>query len=370
MRWKIPREVVVGFLAIVTIALLVWGIDFLKQSNLFSEKNNYFIVYNEIDGLVESGEVVLNGLKIGNVSKITYDQKSKGILVEINLEDNYRLPKFTRAEIFSADLMGTKAIRLDFGLGKEGYHPVGDYLLPSREPSLQDKVGQEMLPVKIKAEELMMEMQRVLEIVKYIFNENTRENLSKSFESIKITLNNLENSSVSLDTLLGQGSGKIQRILSNIESISSNLRDNNDKLANIITNFDNISDSLAKSEITSTINNADLALKQANSILNKIHRGEGTIGMLINNDTLYNNLENAAHNLDELLVDLKENPKRYIHYSLFDFGRTFYVAKDEANAIQMKEGSEELEKFSKELKKHEASPSRVSDKDLKRIDQK
>lgn len=336
MAFKIPREIKIGIVTIVSLGMIVWGVSYLKGKNFFMKQNNYYIVYQEVEGLTESGEVVLNGLKVGNINHITYSIKPKGILVEISIEDKYKLPKFTRAEIFSSDLMGTKAIRLDLGIWEEMHQP-WDTLLPAAEPSLQDKVGREMLPVKLKAEELMMEMQKVLETIKYIFNESTRENLSKSFESIKITLSNLESSSISLDTLLSNGSGKIQRILSNIESISTNLRDNNEELATIIQNFEQISDTLAKAEIASTISSAESALKQANIVIERINKGEGTLGLLLNNDTLYNKLEDAASNLDKLMIDLKENPKRYIHFSLIDWGKTYTVSPDEFKDIKGKD---------------------------------
>lgn len=365
---KIPREITIGFIAIATLALLYWGIDYLKGKSWFDNSNRYYVVYEEVDGINNQADVMLNGLKIGNVTSVEYEPDLKGILVEFSVEKKFVLPKFTIAEIYSADITGTRAIRLDLGLGKEGKHKSGDTLLPSREPSLQDRVSREMLPVKIKAEELMMEMQKVLESIKYVFNENTRENLAKSFESIKKTLINLESSSVSLDTLLGRGQGKINRILDNIASISANLRNNNDKLSNVISNFERISDTIAKAEIATTFNTAEKALNKANEIFDKINRGEGTIGLLIHNDTLYDELESAAHNLDKLLEDLRHNPKRYTHFSLFDFGRTFYVTEDEAIKEKQKDGAKEIGKVKKELQKLEDNPSKFSLEDIEHLE--
>lgn len=335
MRLKVPKEVIIGVVAVVTIAGLIWGINYLKQNNLFSKKINYFVVYNQVDGLTESSEVFLNGYKVGSVSKISYNYQTEGILVEINLIEEFKMPKYTRAEIVSDGLLGTRAINLDFGYAG-GFHEIGDTLLPGVELSIQEKVSQEMLPVKLKAEELMMEMQNVLEIIKYIFNEGTRDNLTRSFESIQMTLANLESSSVSLDTLLERGEGKIQIILDNIASISGNLKNNNEQITNIINNFEQISDSLTKSKIVSTISNAELALSQANVIIEKINRGEGSIGMLVNNDTLYNNLQNASSELNTLIAKVNENPRDFLNLNLFERRSKYQKEVDKLKSKRLK----------------------------------
>jgi phospholipid/cholesterol/gamma-HCH transport system substrate-binding protein len=182
----------------------------------------------------------------------------------------------------------------------------------------------------------MLSIDSVMSVIQNIFNENTRDNLSKTFSSIKETIKNLERTSISLDTLMQNEKYVLARIFANIESITSNLKNNNEKIALIINNFSAISDSLQKANIKETILNANSALGQANSILGKINRGEGSFGMLINNDTLYKNLENASRNLDILMQDLKENPKRYVHFSLFDFGKTTIV-DESGNKIKKKD---------------------------------
>jgi len=128
----------------------------------------------------------------------------------------------------------------------------------------------------------------------------------------------------------------LARIFSNIESITNNLKNNNEQINQILNNFSMISDSLQKSNIKNTIQNANTVLLQANSILGKINRGEGSFGLLINNDTLYRNLENASKNLDKLMQDLRENPKRYVRFSLFDFGRTVIIDEN-GNKIKKRE---------------------------------
>ena len=160
-------------------------------------------------------------------------------------------------------------------------------------------------------------MDSVMVAVQGVFNANARQNLAKSFESIKMSLLSLETTSYRLDTLVLSEKQKLSSIITKINALATTLASNSDKIGNIINNFSNISDSIAKSNLTSAINNADLALANTATIMNKINRGEGTMGMLINNDSLYRKLDKSSADLDKLLIDLRVNPKRYIHFSVF-----------------------------------------------------
>ena len=141
--------------------------------------------------------------------------------------------------------------------------------------------------------------------------------MEQSFESIRYTIQNLESTTYNLDTLVVTQRFRLANIIGNVESITANIKKNNDKINNIIANFSNISDTLAKAKIASTINNADKTLKDFSEIIAKVNRGEGSLGMLVNNDTLYNNLEGASKELNKLVEDIKLNPKRYLNFSVF-----------------------------------------------------
>ena len=164
-------------------------------------------------------------------------------------------------------------------------------------------------------------------MVRYVFNENTRLNLQRSFESIKYTIANLEHTSYTVDTLMMSEKVRLASIIANIESITANVADNNAEITTIIKNFSNISDSLAKADVLSIIEDAESVVTRVDAVMQKIDNGEGTLGMLVHNDTLYTNLENVTYNLNRLIVDLRANPKRYL--SAFDLGRTVYVVEPE-----------------------------------------
>jgi len=333
MAIKISNEFKVGILVVVAVCLAIWGYHFLKGKNYFESRNTFYVIYERVDGLAESSPVMVNGLKIGLVTDIKFSHDTLNrIIVKMLIDNEYKIPDSSIAEIYSVDLMGSKAIRLNFTKKETCYTP-GDTMLSKIEQDLKTQVSAQMLPLKAKAEELILSIDSVMSVVQDIFNENTRDNLSKTFASIKETIRNLESTSISLDTLMQNEKWVLARIFSNIESITNNLKNNNEQITTILNNFSSLSDSLQKSNIKQTIQNANSVLLQANSILGKINRGEGSFGMLINNDTLYKNLENASRNLDKLLKDFRENPKRYVRFSLFDFGRTVIVDEKPKNAI-------------------------------------
>jgi phospholipid/cholesterol/gamma-HCH transport system substrate-binding protein len=333
---KISKVFKIGLFTVLCIAAFVWGINFLKGRNLFTSSNVYYAVFDQVDGLVESNKVMLSGYKVGVVQDIKFEEDYTGrLIVSMLIEKDYKIPQKSIAKLVSTDIMGGKAIKLEVNRSKTFYEP-GDTLVSAIETGLIDQLAYQMVPVKQKAEALMEELEKSLEVITLVFNETNRENLNNSFVSLRRTLYNLDRSSAMLDTMLNSKSGSIRQIMANASSISNNLRLNNDKISNTIKNFSSISDSLAKVNFASTILKADSAMSSLNTILTSINQGQGTLGQLAKNDTLYYNLESASRNLELLLVDMKENPKRYINVSVFDFSKTRYVETKKTTAEKPK----------------------------------
>lgn len=325
---KASRIILIGLVIIIAITSLVLGLNYLKGQNYFQEENNYFIEYESIQELKVSNPVLVNGYKVGQIRDIQLLlHREKQILVEINIDNNIKLNDSTIAMIYSLDLMGSKGIDLIIGNGSNPKSP-GDTLIAAIEEDLKDQVSAQMLPLKLKAEDLMVSIEDAMKVVTDIFNTTNTKNIEGTLKHLNQTFKTLEHTSSELDSLLTNGRGKLEGIFANVESITKNLENNNEQIEFILKNLSMVSDSLAKSELLSTINNANRTLAQTDSIMQKINNGEGTIGQLINNDTLYNNLEDASKSLDRLLIDIRENPKRYIHYSLFDFGKTIVVDEE------------------------------------------
>jgi len=318
----------IGITISITIIVLVWGVNFLKGKGLFETQDYYYVVYEKIDGLAVSSPVLINGYKVGRVSNIHFKPDYSGqLIVEFAVDKEFKIPRPATAQIFSSDLMGNKAINLIYG-DEAGFQVSGDTLISAFEGSLSELVSMQMLPLKNKAEDLMKEMEDAIAIVTYVFNDTTKQNLIKSLQHMSMTFKNLESSTSNLDSIVYGGKSKIEKVLANIESITTNLEANNRQISNIIRNVSTISDSLARSNVKSMMNDMALLMSQLNTSMEKINSGVGTIGMLVNNDSLYKNLEDVSYSLNRLLEDLRMNPKRYVHFSMFDTGKTIVVSND------------------------------------------
>jgi phospholipid/cholesterol/gamma-HCH transport system substrate-binding protein len=332
----------IGIVVVIAIALLIWGVSYLKGNNLFKKENTYFVIYNEVNGLSISNAVLINGYKVGQVLHIEYVPDTvERFRVAISIEDKYKIVNGSIAQVYSQDIMGNRAIRIIRGK-LEGYHESGDTLIAAVEGGLVEQVNMEIAPLKKKAESLISSLDSAIIIVREIFNKRTQEDLRNTFASIKNTIANLEKTTFTLDTLLTTEKSKLALIFSNVEAITANLKNNDKEISNIIKNFSSISDSLAKADIASTLGKADSALLQFNKILTNINSGNGTVGQLIHNDTLYRNIENASYHLSRLMRDMHENPKRYVHFSVLDVGKTIYVADpDDKKAKKKKQKDQE-----------------------------
>jgi len=314
---KLRREHKIGILALSAIILFIWGFNYLKGRDVFTKENYFYGIYSQVSGLVEGSNVVISGLKVGRVEKIFFhDEKPDEIVVRFTVRKTINLPDNTIARIYSSDLLGTRAIELL--LGKSSFlAEKGDTLKTEIQVSIGEEVSMQMLPFKKKAEDLMLSLDSVMAVVQYILNENTRENINKSFESIRQTIANLEHATFSLDTLMSEEKVRISNIFSNIESISLNIRRNNHNITNIIDNLSSITDTLVKADIINVISNTNKSMMEVSQIVEKINKGEGSLGMLINDDSLYNNLEKSSLELEKLLEDMRLNPNRYLHFSVF-----------------------------------------------------
>jgi phospholipid/cholesterol/gamma-HCH transport system substrate-binding protein len=319
IKFKIRKEVKTGLLVIVSLGVLYWGLNFLKGIDIFNKNTVYYAVYNKVEGLTVSNPVQINGFTVGSVRAINFmDDNSGRLIVTIELREmEFRLPKYTVSRIASTDLLGSKSIKLLLGNEIDDFHEEGDTLRSSVEASLSEEVNRQILPLKAKAEELLSSLDTLVGVVQAILNKEARENLSASFASIKNALATFELVALRTDTMISSEKARIAQIMINFESISANLKDNNENVTRILENIALISDSIAQSDITATINNAGVAFESAAEIMDKVNRGEGTLGQLVNNDSLYFHLESAARDLDLLLIDLEKHPNRYVQVSVF-----------------------------------------------------
>lgn len=320
---RISKYTKLGFVVLACLAILIWGINFLKGTNLFKRSTDYYVIYEKIDGLLESSSVTINGFQVGQVSDIQLMSDYSGrLMVTVSLQGNYSIAKGTVAKIVSSDIMGTKSIKLEIVHSGEYYQP-NDTIPGATEGDLKEQVSMQVLPLKKKAEELIASLDSALTIVTAVFNEKTRKNLSESFENINQTLANIESASAELNKIIG--SGKVNSIVTNLDSITTTIDKNSEQIGNMIRNFSTLSDSLAKLNINPVFAEISQSVNGINKIIQKLNSTESSAGLLINDQQLYQNLNNLAGSLDLLLKDVRNNPKRYVHFSALNVGKDVYI---------------------------------------------
>jgi phospholipid/cholesterol/gamma-HCH transport system substrate-binding protein len=314
---KIRKEVKVGVVTAIALGCFLFGFNFLKGKNFFKKQRVFYAVYEDIVGRVAANPLLINGFKVGMVGDIKLDPKRKGkVIVSLVVEDEIPIPFNSVAKVVSSDILGSKAVTLLLGSSPSAAS-VGDTLLSDQEDNLKQAVNKTIAPLQQKAQKLIGSIDSVMVVIQQVFNDNTKKNLAKSFESIKDAIGSLETTSFRLDTMVVTEKVKISSILTKVNKLATTLADNSEKLSNVINNFSNISDTIAKSNLKSAINNADVALREAASVMSKINKGEGTMGMLVNDNKLYVKLDSSSVQLERLLKDLRMNPERYVHVSVF-----------------------------------------------------
>ncbi|RZL33272.1 MULTISPECIES: MlaD family protein [Pedobacter] len=311
---KIKNETKVGILAAFAIALLIIGYNFLKGNSIFSSETTLFARYTRVDGLTVSKPVLINGYQIGRVAKLQLEPGGT-ILATLSINSKYDIPENSVAKLEGTDLLGSKAIVMSLGNSKKMAED-GFTLNANVEKGLMEQVQ----PVQKKAELIIGKMDSILSSVNSILNPNFQKNVDKSFNSIAGTLASLETTSKKVDGLVGSESARIEAIFKNVEGITANLNNNNQKISDILTNINTVTDKFAAANFKQTLDNANNAIADLQSVITGIKDGKGSLGLLLNDDKMYQNLNNASKNLDELMIDLKANPKRYVHFSVFGGG--------------------------------------------------
>ncbi len=297
---KISKEVQIGFIAVIALVLLYIGINYLKGNKLFNKGSEYYAIYERVEGLTVDKKVLVNGLPVGKVRTIDFIGDGSGRLIVgmVIFNKNIRVPIGSTAKIASTDFFGTRAIDLILADTVAEYYEPGDTLRSAIEGDLLTELSKKFKPLENKSSNFFESMDSTLYIVKKTFADA---------DSAILEIN---------DILKAEGP-RIIRLTDNLNSITGNLKNSNDTITAIINNFHNISDSIAQSRIKETLLTLNTAMKDLETVMAKINNGEGTIGLLLNDSTLYDNLNKASADLDSLLIDVRENPGRYVQVSVF-----------------------------------------------------
>ncbi|MEQ1733641.1 MAG: MlaD family protein [Bacteroidia bacterium] len=305
------KELKTGVLIVCTIALGIYGLNYLKGYDMFSTSDEYYAIYPDANGLLESNPILINGMRVGKIQRINFaDDNSGRVIVKFVLTNTeFKIPNDSKALVASLDLLGAKGIRIMPGTSAT-YLQDGDTLVTGTEDGMVDKLSKELIPTKQKAENLIQSIDSTLQQLNKVLS-------GGGSASLQQILANLSKTTSSVNDLLASEKTRLDHIFANAESITLNLRNNQDNLTAIMKNAALMTDSLAKSNLKSTIANADKSLAELTKTLNQINSGKGTIGKLLKDDSLYNHLDASAKDLDKLFIDMKEHPSRYVHFSVF-----------------------------------------------------
>ena len=325
------NETKVAILAIVAIALFYWGFSFIRGKNVLSTSNIYFVEYEDINQLKMSSPVLVNGFQVGYVADINLKPDNHEIIVvKLDLRKDIKVPTNTMAVIITTGFMGGKAVDLIYETPCEvagNCAESGAYLEGSTLGMLSSMVGEENLKEYIRImKDGVKDMIDTLN--KELLSEDAEGPLAESLRNLSGTLENLESSTGKLDRLLAQSSGNINGTMENLHSITGNLAASNDQIKRIIGNADQVTSKLAEADLGQTLQQVDQALKNLNSTLasadsalygvataiEKINSGEGTLGLLISDEGLYNNLNSLSVQTDSLVQDFQDHPYRYMPF--------------------------------------------------------
>lgn len=308
---KITNETKVGILAAVAIAILILGYSFLKGNDVFSREQELYAAYDNVEGLAVSNPVLVNGFQIGRVSNLRLLENGR-IMAQLKINPDYEIPRNTVARLESTSLLGSKAIVFELGNSSK-YAVSGDTL----NSNIQKDLLQQVKPVQQKAEAMITRLDSILTSLNNTISPEFQQNFNSSFASIAHILQTLESTTRKVDGMVGTQGNRLTAIFANLESISGNFKNNNQRINAIMGNLETVTDKFARANFDQTIRNADKAVADMQAAVNKVNAGQGSLGKLINDDGLYNNLNNAAENLDKLMLDLKAHPGRYVSFSVF-----------------------------------------------------
>lgn len=318
---KISREVKTAILVIVSTILIVFLFNYLKGQNLLDSSRKVFVVYDNVEGLASSSPVTLNGHTIGRVQEIgfTTDGTAK-IKVLLSIEDDIQFSKNSIAELYDTGLIGGKGIAIIPAFDDDEDAMSGDELVGASKSGIMAMVEETLAPLQDKIGVLLVSADSLFTNINDVFDEPTKNSLKRGISELEGTISSFKNTSIALNQLIVNNKEKLDNTLTNFEDASANIS--------------NITDSIASTNLTKTISDLQTTIGNFNNLLSSIENGEGSIGKLLKDEGLYNNLEGATKQMEELLQDMKLNPKRYVHFSLF--GKKAKVYDEEGNEIKEK----------------------------------
>lgn len=300
---KITREIKTAILVIASILLFIWGYSFLKGRDLLTNYKTFYVQYDNVEGLVNSAPVTINGLIVGKVSSITFLNNTGKVRVSLQLKSDFPFSKSSTAAIYEPGLIGGKQIMIIPNFKDQTVAESGITLKGAVKPGLTSLVAERLTPLQEKVEKMVVSADVLLKNVNSILDSKTKANLKSSIANLDETLAEFKVASKSVNEMLADNKGKINSTLTNVDKASAN--------------FAKISDSISKVNIGKTVKSLEKTLASVDKIMTDVQAGKGTLGKLAKDETMYTNLSKSSKELELLLQDFRLNPTRYVNVSLF-----------------------------------------------------
>ena len=309
---KITREIKTAILVIASILLFIWGYSFLKGKDLFEDYTTLYVEYDNVEGIGNSAAVTLNGLTIGKVNSIQFSDSSGKLLVELQIKSDFPISQSSAATIYDPGLIGGKQIMIVPNLNDKEMAKSGSKLIGNTKPGLTDLLGEKLAPLQVKLDKVLLDADQLISGINNVLDKKGQEDLKKSLAELSETLVQFHKASEGVNGIIAENRTHINGVVSDFHTVS--------------TNFSKISDSLSKADLGKTAKNLQITLEKVDNILADMNEGKGTVGKMLKDEALYNNLSQTSKELELLLQDVRLNPTRYVNVSLFGKKNKPYVA--------------------------------------------
>lgn len=318
---KYSKEIKTGFFGILAIVLLILGINFLKGSSFFGGDDVYYAYFVNSGGVTAATPVVVNGVEVGKVMEVKLMNNTdslRRVEIKFNIQvDDFKISKSDKLTVGAIELL-SKGLIIEQGLDEsKGYYKPGDKIMGFVAVDIINQVKMYVEPVNQKLQKLMASVDDVITSISAFWDTTATSNIESSMIEVQVAIKRFGVVAKDIEDLIKSEKVRISNIFANVESISYNLKQSNEKIVSIIGNVDKITDDLVTADFKKIVKNAEDAINSLTGVLNDINAGKGSLGKLAQDDKLYNELVNSNKSLQDLLNDLELHPERYVHFSLF-----------------------------------------------------
>ena len=338
---RVSKEFKTGLVVILSTALLIYGVNYLKGNSFFGGDDVYYAYFPTSGTLTPSSSVTMNGVEIGKVLSVDlvdpnkFVDENRRVLVKFNVQnERLQLAQGSGIEIVPGVLSTGIQLQQNY-IGDKGFHSVGDTLQGTVSQEITEQIENQLLPVKRKMEDLMTSVEGIVNSITSFWDTSAANTLDQGLNEVKIAISRFGRVAYNVDNLIAEEKAKLGRIFDNVESITYNFKRSNDEIRKAVGNVTELTDSLLTMDFKLAMDEAIGTLQNVNKLLEETSEGNGTLGKLLEDETLYNELNKTNQQLQELVEDIQVHPERYIHVSVFGSKtKGVPISKDEERKLK------------------------------------